>query len=92
MRLRPIDGARPAPNFIRSGPYAASFAEVSAQAVRDLLAARARARQACERPEGLDESEDSIYGTSIAKQQKELLEKDGVTVVGVGAHNFVRST
>ena len=34
------------------------------------------------------ESENSIYGTSIAKQQKELLEKEGATVVGVGAHNF----
>ena len=34
------------------------------------------------------ESEDSIYGTSIAKHQKEILEKEGATVVGVGAHNF----
>jgi branched-chain amino acid transport system substrate-binding protein len=78
--------ARGLPNFIRSGPYASSFAEVSAQAVRDLLA------PALGKPvKGLKvwlESEDSIYGTSIAKLQKELLEKDGVTVVGVGAHNF----
>jgi branched-chain amino acid transport system substrate-binding protein len=74
------------PNFIRSGPYAASFAEVSAQAVRELLA------PALGKPvKGLKvwlESEDSIYGTSIAKLQKELMEKEGVTVVGVGAHNF----
>jgi branched-chain amino acid transport system substrate-binding protein len=74
------------PNFIRSGPYAASFAEVSAQAVRELLA------PALGKPvNGLKvwlESEDSIYGTSIAKLQKELMEKEGVTVVGVGAHNF----
>jgi branched-chain amino acid transport system substrate-binding protein len=78
--------ARGLPNFIRSGPYASSFAEVSAQAVRELLA------PALGKPvKGLKvwiESEDSIYGTSIAKLQKELLEKDGVTVVGVGAHNF----
>ena len=78
--------ARGLPNFVRSGPYASSFAEVSAQAVRDLLA------PALGKPaKGLKvwlESEDSIYGTSIAKLQKELLEKDGVTVVGVGAHNF----
>jgi branched-chain amino acid transport system substrate-binding protein len=74
------------PNFVRSGPYAASFAEVSASATRELLA------PALGKPvKGLKvwiESEDSIYGTSIAKQQKELLEKDGATVVGVGAHNF----
>ena len=74
------------PNFIRSGPYASSFAEVSANAAKDLLA------PALGKPiKGLKvwiESEDSIYGTSIAKQQKELLEKDGATVVGVGAHNF----
>jgi branched-chain amino acid transport system substrate-binding protein len=78
--------ARGLPNFIRSGPYASSFAEVSAQAVRDLLA------PALGKPvKGLKvwiESEDSIYGTSIAKLQKELMEKDGVTVVGVGAHHF----
>jgi branched-chain amino acid transport system substrate-binding protein len=78
--------ARGLPNFIRSGPYASSFAEVSAQAVRELLA------PALGKPvKGLKvwiESEDSIYGTSIAKLQKELMEKDGATVVGVGAHNF----
>jgi branched-chain amino acid transport system substrate-binding protein len=74
------------PNFVRSGPYAANFAEVSANATRELLA------PALGKPvKGLKvwiESEDSIYGTSIAKRQKELLEKDGVVVVGVGAHNF----
>jgi branched-chain amino acid transport system substrate-binding protein len=78
--------ARGLPNFIRSGPYASSFAEVSAQAVRELLAPALG-----KSVKGLKvwiESEDSIYGTSIAKLQKELMEKDGVTVVGVGAHNF----
>lgn len=74
------------PNFIRSGPYAASFAEVSANAIKDLLA------PALGKPvKGIKvwiESEDSIYGTSIAQRQKELMEKEGVTVVGVGAHNF----
>ena len=74
------------PNFVRSGPYAASFGETSANATRDLIAA------AIGKPiKGLKvwiESEDSIYGTSIAKRQKELLEKDGAVVVGVGAHNF----
>ena len=78
--------ARGLPNFVRSGPYSASFAEVSANA------AQGPARPALGKPiKGLKvwiESEDSIYGTSIAKQQKELLEKEGATVVGVGAHNF----
>ena len=78
--------ARGLPNFIRSGPYASSFAQISVNAVKDLLA------PALGKPaKGLKvwiESEDSIYGTSIAKQQKELLDKDGVAVVGVGAHNF----
>jgi len=78
--------ARGLPNFVRSGPYASSFAEVSANAARDLLG------PALGKPiKGLKiwiESEDSIYGTSIAKQQKELLEKEGAIVVGVGAHNF----
>jgi branched-chain amino acid transport system substrate-binding protein len=78
--------ARRLPNFVRSGPYAANFAEVSATAAKDLLG------PAIGKPiKGLKiwiESEDSIYGTSIAKIQKELLEKEGATVVGVGAHNF----
>ena len=78
--------ARGLPNFVRSGPYASSFADVSANAVKDLLG------PAIGKPvKGLKvwiESEDSIYGTSIAKQQKELLEKEGVVVTGVGAHNF----
>jgi len=78
--------ARGLPNFVRSGPYAANFAEVSVNAAKDLLG------PAIGKPiKGLKvwiESEDSIYGTSIAKQQKELLEKEGATVVGLGAHNF----
>ena len=40
------------PNFVRSGPYASSFAEVSANAVA--RPARARARQAGQGPESLD--------------------------------------
>ena len=78
--------ARGLPNFIRSGPYASNFAEVSVNAAKDLLG------PAIGKPiKGLKvwiESEDSIYGTSIAQRQKELLEKEGATIVGVGAHNF----
>jgi branched-chain amino acid transport system substrate-binding protein len=33
------------------------------------------------------EHEDSIYGTTLAERQKELLEEAGVQVVGVGAHS-----
>jgi branched-chain amino acid transport system substrate-binding protein len=74
------------PNFIRSGPYAGSFAEMSVRGVQDLLAPALG--------KGLKdlkiwiEHEDSIYGTSIAQRQRELLEKAGAKVVGVGAHNF----
>ena len=78
--------ARGLPNFIRSGPYASSFAEVSANAAKELLG------PALGKPvKGLKiwiESEDSIYGTSIAQRQKELLEKEGAIIAGVGAHNF----
>jgi branched-chain amino acid transport system substrate-binding protein len=77
--------ARGLPNFIRSGPYAAGFAEISAKTTKDLLA------PALGKPvKGLKvwiESEDSIYGTSIAKQQKEILESEGAVIAGVGAHN-----
>jgi branched-chain amino acid transport system substrate-binding protein len=56
------------PNFVRSGPYAASFAEVSANA---RATCSRRARQADQGAEVWIESEDSIYGTSIAKRPEE---------------------
>lgn len=74
------------PNFVRSGPYSATFAERSAEFVTDLVA-----KQLGKQPSELKvwiEHEESIYGTSIAERQKELLEEAGVQVVGVGAHNF----
>lgn len=74
------------PNFVRSGPYATTFAQQSVSVVTDLLAdALGKA------PGDLVvwiEHEESIYGTSIASIQKELLEAAGVTVAGVGAHDF----
>ncbi len=74
------------PNFIRSGPHAFAFADVSAAATTELLA------KAINKPVNelrvWIEHEDSIYGTSIAQRQKEILEKAGVKVAGVGAHNF----
>lgn len=73
------------PNFIRVGPSARNFAEMSAQAITDLVAA-----ELGKQPGDLVvwlEHEESIYGTSIAEIQQELLEAAGVTVAGVGAHS-----
>jgi branched-chain amino acid transport system substrate-binding protein len=74
------------PNFVRSGPYSASFAQRSVSFITDLVAG-----QLGKKPSELKvwiEHEDSIYGTSIAKQQEEELKKAGVQVVGVGAHSY----
>lgn len=74
------------PNFIRSGPYASSFAEVSATATKELLAPALK--KDLKDIKVWIEHEDFIFGSSIAKLQKELLEKMGAKVVGLGAHNF----
>jgi len=74
------------PNFIRSGPYANSFAEISATATRDLLAPALE--KDIKSTKVWIEHEDSIFGTSIAELQKQLLEKMGAQVVGIGAHNY----
>lgn len=74
------------PNFIRSGPNARNFADIAAEGVIKLIAPAVK-----KDIKGLKvwiEHEDSIYGTSIAQRQKQLLEKAGAKVVGVGAHNF----
>lgn len=74
------------PNFIRSGPYASSFAQISAEGTIDLIAPALK-----KSPKDIKvwiEHEESIYGTSIAQDQKKLLEKAGVKVVGVGSHSF----
>ncbi|HUN46923.1 MAG TPA: ABC transporter substrate-binding protein [Stellaceae bacterium] len=73
------------PNFVRSGPYALNFAEVSANAVTGLVAP-ALGKQPGQITVWIDH-EDSIYGTSIAQKQKELLEKAGVKVAAVDAHS-----
>jgi branched-chain amino acid transport system substrate-binding protein len=74
------------PNFIRSGPYANSFAEISAAATKELLAPALN--KDMKNLKVWIEHEDSIFGTSIAKLQKSLIEKMGAKVVGLGAHNF----
>jgi branched-chain amino acid transport system substrate-binding protein len=73
-------------NFIRSGPYAGSFAEMSVKGVQELLAPALG--KGVKDVTVWIEHEDSIYGTSIAQRQKELLDKAGARIVGIGAHNF----
>ncbi|MES2536951.1 MAG: ABC transporter substrate-binding protein [Pseudomonadota bacterium] len=74
------------PNFVRAGPYAASFAAGSVDTVRDLIAPALKKEM--KDLKVWIEHEDSIYGTSIAGVQKRMLEAFGVKVVGVGAHSF----
>ena len=74
------------PNFVRVGPNAQAFAEMSVRALVELIP-RALGKQ----PRDVSvwiEHEDSIYGKSIADSQKKLLEAKGVKVLGQGAHNF----
>jgi len=77
--------ARGLPNFLRSGPDGAAFAKTSSAAVRDLVAP-ALGKDVRDVKVWI-ESEDSIYGTSIAQAQQRILEAFGVQVVGVGAHS-----
>lgn len=76
---------RDLPNFIRSGPDASAFAQMSAETVTGLIATALK-----KDPKELTvwiEHEDSIYGTSIAETQRTLLQAAGVKVAGVGAHS-----
>jgi branched-chain amino acid transport system substrate-binding protein len=78
--------ARGLPNFIRSGPWAGTFAAQSVEAATKLIA-----KTLGKEPKDLKvwiEHEDSVYGSSIAKEQERLLKEAGVQVVGAGAHNF----
>jgi branched-chain amino acid transport system substrate-binding protein len=74
------------PNYIRSGPSANVFASQSAEVILKLVApAMGKA------PKDLKvwiEHEDSIYGTSIGKEQERILKAEGVTIVGNGAHSY----
>ncbi len=74
------------PNYIRSGPSANVFAAKSAEVITTLVASTLG-----KAPKELKvwiEHEDSIYGTSIAKEQERILKAAGVQVVGNGAHSF----
>lgn len=72
------------PNFIRSGPDAAAFAERSAATVASLIAPSLK--KDLHHLTVWIEHENSIYGTSIAATQRQLLEAAGAEVLGVGAH------
>lgn len=72
------------PNFIRSGPNAEGFATTSSDVVRDLVAPGLK-----KNIRGLKvwiEHEDSAYGTSVADEQKRILESFGANVVGMAGH------
>ena len=73
------------PNFIRSGPDGNAFANTSAAAVRELIAPALK--KDIKDLKIWIESEDSIYGSSIAAGQKRILEAFGAKVVGMGAHS-----
>jgi branched-chain amino acid transport system substrate-binding protein len=73
------------PNFVRSGPDGAAFANTSSSAVRDLIAPALK--KDVRDLKVWIESEDSIYGSSIAQGQKRILETFGAKVVGTGAHS-----
>ena len=78
--------SRKLPNFIRAGSHSAIFAGSSAATVMNLVA-----KAINKDPKGLKvwiEHEDSIYGTSIAKEQERVFKEAGVQVLGVGAHSF----
>ncbi|MCC6992560.1 MAG: ABC transporter substrate-binding protein, partial [Acidobacteria bacterium] len=73
------------PNFIRSGPDGAAFANTSSAAVRELVAPALK-----KDIRGLKvwiEAEDSIYGSAIAQSQKRILETFGANVVGLSMHS-----
>jgi len=73
------------PNFIRVGPSSVDLATTSSEATRDVVAPALNKDVKDLRV--WIESEDSIYGTSIAQEQKRLLESYGAQIVGVGAHS-----
>lgn len=73
------------PNFVRSGPDGNAFANTSSAAVRDLIAPALK--KDIKSVKVWIESEDSIYGSSIAAGQKRILETFGAKIAGVGTHS-----
>lgn len=73
------------PNFVRSGPDGAAFANTSSSAIRELIAPALK--KDVRALKVWIESEDSIYGSSIAQAQKRILETFGAKIVGTGTHS-----
>jgi branched-chain amino acid transport system substrate-binding protein len=77
---------RKLPNFIRSGPYAVNFGEVSVRAVLEAIAPALN-----KQPKDLKvwvEHEDTISGKSIGDSQVRLLKEKGAQVLSQSGHNF----
>ena len=77
--------SRGLPNFVRTGPDSANFASTSVDAVKQLIAPALK-----KDPKQLTvwlEHEDSIDGSSIAKEQKRLFDEAGIKVAGVSSHS-----
>lgn len=77
---------RSLPNFVRTGPNAASYAVEAVAAIKDLLAGAYG-----KKPGDLKiwiEHEDMSFGTSIAQTLTKLLEKEGVKPIGVTSHSL----
>ena len=73
------------PNFVRTAPNGGSFAAGAVATLRDVIAPALK-----KDPKDLKvwiEHEDSIYGTSVAVEQKRLFDAMSVKVVGVGSHS-----
>lgn len=76
---------RKLPNFIRSGPYSANFAEMGVRLLAESIV------PALKKP-AKDvtvwiEHEEGIYGKGLGDIQRKLLESKGLKVLGSGAHN-----
>ena len=76
---------RKLPNFIRSGPYSANFAEVGARLVVDAVIPTI-AKPAKEVAVWI-EHEEGIYGKGLGDLQRKMLEAKGVKIAGQGAHS-----
>ena len=73
------------PNFVRVCPTSDNFAAAAVDTVRNLIAPSLK--KDIKDVKVWLEHEDSVHGTSNAKEQKRLFEALGVKVVGVGAHS-----
>jgi branched-chain amino acid transport system substrate-binding protein len=77
---------RKLPNFVRAGPNAQNFADMSVRVVVEMIAPLLGKQPKDLRV--LVEHEESISGKSIADAQHKLLQEKGVKVLGQGAHNI----